>query len=120
MPNLISLVVYDTDKVSAVIRRWVQAGITGLTAIDSSGLGHYVHGEGVDDDVPLFPSLRRMLAPEEAHSRTLLSVVPDGFDVDGLIEVTEQELGPLDSAASGILFVVPVSRAVGLIDRREP
>jgi hypothetical protein len=54
---------------------------------------------------------------QEAASRTVFSVVPDDFDVDRLVQSAEAVIGSLDDDHSGILFVVPVSRVVGLQDR---
>src|SRR3972149_741502 len=77
-------------------------------------LAHHLRGEGVRDDVPLFPSLRRMLASGERHNRMLMSVIPDDFDLDRLVAATEAVVGRLDDHNTGILFVVPVTRVVGL------
>jgi len=114
MPQLVCLVVSDPGKVDAVVHAWLQAGVRGLTMIDSTGLAHHLGGEGVRDDVPPFPSLRRMLIGSERHSRILLSVVPDDLDPDILVATAQAVLGKLDDHNTGILFVVPVTRAVGL------
>jgi len=114
MPQLVHLVISDPGKVEGVIRAWVEAGVRGLTIVDSTGLAHHLGREGPSDDVPLFPSVRKMLAGSERHSRMLLSVIPDDFELDRLIAVTEAVLGPLEDHNTGILFVVPVTRVVGL------
>jgi nitrogen regulatory protein P-II 1 len=114
MPQLVNLVVHDPGMVHALAEAWVTAGVTGMTILDSSGLSHMTYGEGARDDLPLFPSLRKMMEGSEHHSRLLMSVVPDGFDLDGLIVATERVLGPLGEPDSGILFVVPVTQVRGL------
>ncbi len=114
MPQLVSLVVHDPGRVNEVVRAWLAAGVTGMTLLDSSGLGRHAREHDLRDDLPLFPSLRKVLEGEERHSRLLFSVVSDDFDVDRLIEATERVLGSLDRPDSGILFVLPVRRAVGL------
>jgi nitrogen regulatory protein P-II 1 len=119
MPQLISLIVYDPAKVDAVMRAWVRIGVTGLTMLDSSGLYRLIAREGTPEDIPLFPSLRKMLEGTERQNRLMMSVVPDGFDVDGLIAETETILGRLEDPGSGILWVVPVSRVVGLRANQE-
>ncbi len=114
MPQLVSLVVHDPGRVDAIVRAWLEAGVTGMTLLDSSGLGRHMRDHDLRDDLPLFPSMRKVLEGEEHHSRLLFSVVPDGFELERLIEATERVLGPLDRPDSGILFVIPVARAVGL------
>jgi len=42
-------------------------------------------------------------------------VLDDDFDLDGLIKATEQAVGgDFDAPDTGILFVVPVTRALGM------
>jgi hypothetical protein len=40
--------------------------------------------------------------------------VPDGFDVEALVAVTEKITGTLDEPNTGILFTLPVTRVWGL------
>ncbi len=114
MPQLVSLVLHDRDKVDDVLHAWIEAGVRGLTLLDSSGLSHHVGRAGPRDDLPVFPSLRSMLESTETHSRLLFTVVPDEFDLDGLIRGTERVTGSLDLPGTGILFVMPVIRVIGL------
>ena len=51
---------------------------------------------------------------DEVSQRIIFSVVPDGFDVDALIEHTEAITGELDVPDNGFLFVMPVTRVRGL------
>jgi nitrogen regulatory protein PII len=119
MPELIVLVLDDANKVEEVLNAWLTAGIPGVTLLDSAGLGHEFSKYGARNDLPLIPSLSSFLRAREELSRTLFSVVPDGFDVDALISATEAITGPLNDPDTGILFVVPVSRARGLHPRRD-
>jgi len=120
MPHLVSLVVQDQGKVHAVAEAWLAAGVTGMTVLDSSGLSHMAHGDAAPDGVPLFPSLRKIMEATEHPSRLLMSIVPDDFDLEGLMAATEKVLGSLDEPASGILFVVPVTHVRGLQPRPNP
>lgn len=118
MPNLIGLVIHDLDKVDDVLHAWLEAGISGLTLLDTSGLSHHVRRAGLRDDLPVFPSVRRMLESIETHNRLLFTIVADDFDLDELIRGTEKVTGSLDSPGTGILFVMPVTRVSGLQPRR--
>lgn len=114
MPQLISLILHDMDKVDDVLHAWLESGISGLTLLDSSGLSHRVGRSGLRDDLPVFPSVRKMLESTEMQNRLLFTVVADEFDIDALIRRTEQVTGSLDRPGTGILFVTPVTRVVGL------
>ena len=118
MPNLIVAVVLDIQVCHDVIRVWEEAGVGGATILDSIGMRHLKQRQAQRDDLPLMPSLRKMLESEEYNHRTILSVVPDGFDIDGLIRKTEALVGNFDDPHTGFLFVVPVTRVRGL--KRRP
>jgi nitrogen regulatory protein PII len=111
---MIGLVVHDPARVDEIVRAWVAAGVPGMTFLDSSGLGHHLRDRDARDDLPLLPSVRRLLRDEEEQGRLLFSLVPDGFDVDAIAAITEQVLGPLSDPGTGILFVIPVVRVFGL------
>jgi hypothetical protein len=60
------------------------------------------------------PSLGDLLASQELRNRTLFTVVPDEAMVDRIIAATEGVVGDLTQHHTGLLFVVPVSRVLGL------
>jgi hypothetical protein len=60
------------------------------------------------------PSIDSLLKGREEHHRTLFTVVEDEAQVDRIIEATLAITGNLDEPNSGALFVLPVTRAVGL------
>ncbi len=114
MPELIVMVIDDGNKVNDILNAWLAAGVTGVTLLDSAGLGHQLTEHAARSDVPFIPSLESLLRGREEHSRTLMSVVPDGFDVEALIKATEAISGPLEDPNTGILFTLPVTRVRGL------
>lgn len=114
MAQLIVVVIHNPNNVDAVVRKWVDLGVTGMTIIDSSGWTSEVGSRELRDDLPLLPSLRTILRSTEERSRTLFSVLPEEFPVDDLVQATEAIIGPLDEPETGILFVLPVSRVFGL------
>jgi nitrogen regulatory protein P-II 1 len=119
MPKLVYLVIQDPSKVDEVICAWVDAGVSGLTVLDSSGWTRRSYNQGARDDLPLFPSIRMILRGREFRNRTIFSVVPDTFDLDALIAATEMIIGDLIGPGTGILFVLPLERVVGLQPPKE-
>jgi hypothetical protein len=114
MPQWVHLILHDPGRVDEVVNAWLELGISGITLLDSSGLARQLGERDLRDDLPMFPSLRSLLSVPERNSRLVFSVVPDDFDLDRLITATERVLGPLRAPDSGILFVVPVTRTVGV------
>ncbi len=118
MPKCVVVVIPNLEKVHEVLRAWEALGVPGVTMIDTIGMASLRQWVG-REDLPLVPSLRSILESAEAafHHRTLFSVVPDTFDLDRLIQKTEEILGPLDQPETGFLFVLPVLEVRGL---RQP
>lgn len=118
MPNLVVAIVLNIQVCHDLVRVWEEAGVSGATVLDSIGMRHVIQGHGQRDDLPLMPSLRKLLESEEYNHRTIFTVVDDDFDLDGLIEKTEALIGDFDQPHTGLLFVVPVTKVRGL--RRRP
>jgi nitrogen regulatory protein PII len=115
MPNAVFMVMPDLEHFQNVLDAWERLGVSGVTILESIGLHKIQEMRAGRDDLPLIPSLRHLLESEEYHHRTAFVVVDDDFDLDGLIEATEQAVGrDFDAPNSGILFVVPVTRALGM------
>ena len=111
MPHLVILTLPDSERLADIIEAWDRARCPGVTIFNSIGMSHVRQSV---DDLPLFPSLRALFESREVEHSTVWSVVPDGFDLDALFDVTEQIVGPLDEPHTGIMFVVPVSHVRGL------
>jgi nitrogen regulatory protein P-II 1 len=110
--HLVVFVLDCVEQCPDLLNAWEQAGAVGITILESTGLRRFQ--AAMRDDLPLMPSMRDLLAGQETHHRTLFTVVPDEATVDRIITATERLAGDLLQPNSGFLFVVPVSRAVGL------
>lgn len=115
MPNMVVAVMSDVAKCQDVLSAWESLGVAGVTILESLGIHKIKQMRAVRDDLPLVPSLQQLLEGEEYHHRTVFVVLDDDFDLDGLIKVTEEAVGgDFDAPDTGILFVVPVTRALGM------
>ncbi|NPA31516.1 MAG: hypothetical protein GXO37_05910 [Chloroflexi bacterium] len=116
MAYLVVLVLDDIQQCPAVMEAWQQAGASGVTILESSGLQRQ---RGMRDDLGPLPSLETLLSRQEYHHRTLFTVVSDEDTVERVIRATEDIVGDLSQPYTGILFVVPVVRVVGLPKKRK-
>jgi nitrogen regulatory protein PII len=112
MYHMILLVLDNLDQCPAVLDAWEAAGVPGITILESTGLARMK--SGIRDDLPLMPSITSVLKGREEHHRTLFAVVEGEEMVDRMIEATESITGSLEEAHNGVLFVLPVSRVLGL------
>ena len=116
MANLLVFVLDCIEQCPNVLDAWEEVGVTGVTIVESTGLARVRNA--IRDDIPLMPSLRDLLADKEEHHRTLFSVVEDDEILERAIAATQKVVGDLSNENTGILFVVPVTRVLGLKKRR--
>lgn len=112
MAYLVVLVLDNPDQCPDVLRAWDEAGVPGATILESTGMACIK--KAIWDDLPLVPSVRDLLGVRELHHRTLFTVVPDEETVNRAIAATQEITGDLNTHHTGILFVVPVVRVLGL------
>jgi len=110
MANLLVLVLDDIEKFPEVIEAWEEVGVPGVTILDSVGTRR-LQERVQRDDMPLIPSLRSLFSSDEDHNRTLFTVVEDDGILDAAIAAAQKVAGNFKEPNTGILFVVPVSRA---------
>jgi hypothetical protein len=117
----VTLVLDDVNRGPDVIDAWEQAGVGGITIIESTGLARWRQRHGYRDDMPLMPSLRSLLQNREEHHRIIFSIVEGEAAVNHLIEVTERIVGNLAEPNTGILFAMPLSHVAGVprLDSRD-
>lgn len=113
MSYLVVLIVDNLDDCPSILDAWERLGVSGVTILESTGLGR-LRRSGLLDDLPLMPSLRDILGGREEPHRTLLSVVESLEVVEKLVAAAQETIGDLNDPHTGFLFVVPVLQAYGL------
>lgn len=112
MPSLVVLVMLDLSQCREVLSAWHEAGATATTIVDSTGT-RSAKERVSRDDLPVLPSLKDLLQPDETPRKIVFSVVADDV-VDRVIQATMEVVGDLAEPGKGILFVLPVTRVMGL------
>ena len=113
MYHMVLLIVNSVEQCFPVLDAWDSLNVGGITILESTGLGH-VRKAGIRDDIPMMPSLSSLLKGREDRHRTIFTVVDSEEKVEELIEATQNIVGDLENAHNGVIFVLPVSRVVGL------
>lgn len=111
---MILFVLHDSYRLKDVLNAWQDTGVSGITILPSTGMKRLQENFIFRDDMPLIPSLDDLLEHEETLNRTLFTIVPSEEMVDKIIAATEEILGDLNQPNTGILSVIPISRAYGL------
>jgi nitrogen regulatory protein P-II 1 len=111
MANLVVLVLECTEICHEILDAWEEAGASGATILESTGLAR-IRG-AVRDDLPLVPSLRDLMKVDEMHNRTVFTMIDDDKVLERVLEVTRKNID-FTQPNSGLMFVVPVSQVFGL------
>jgi nitrogen regulatory protein PII len=118
MYHMVLLIVNNIEQSPAVLDAWESIEVPGITILESTGLGA-MRQAGIRDDLPMMPSLTDLLRTKEHRHRTIFTVVEDEETVERIIDATQEILGDLNQPRNGVLFVLPVSRVVGLHGAQE-
>ncbi len=112
MYSMVIFVLNDVDYCPDLLDAWEEAGVVGITILESSGLGR-VRNAGMRDDVPLLPSLTDLFKNTETQHRTLFTIVDSEEQIEKILHATESVVGDLEQSHTGFLFVLPVSHVYG-------
>lgn len=113
MYHMVMLILSNLDNSFAVLDAWEESGVPGVTILEGSGLGS-VRQVPEWEEIPLMPSLLDFMRGREQQNRIFFTVVEGDDMVNHVIKITEDVVGDLDGDNNGVLFVLPVSRVVGL------
>jgi CBS domain-containing protein len=110
MLTLVIVILHNLDLLPDLLNAWKQAGIPGVTILPSMGgfqVGAQLQRGGL-------ASLLNIVDQANPQQRMLFSVV-DNEDTLGIaISEAERVVGGFDRPNSGILFTLPVGKALGL------
>lgn len=107
--ELLVCVINQEEKLDDILSAFLELGITGATVLNSEGMGRVL-----THDVPIFAGLQTLIARSRPQNTTIFSVIENREKLDAAIALLREICGDFSSPATGILFTVPVSRAIGL------
>jgi hypothetical protein len=117
--KLVILITAQVEHGLDVAQAWQDAGASGVTIVQAHGL-HALQEELSRGAIELprmvssmAAAMAAVLNSMEAPNQILLSLVDDDL-VDALIAGASSVLGDLTLPKNGILFVIPVERALGV------
>lgn len=106
--RLLVAVINDPEKLDEILSGFLEIGVRGATVINSEGMGRVL-----SHDIPIFAGLQTLISGSRPQNRMIFSVIDDEL-VDTALELLQDVCGNLASPATGIAFVLPVERVVGL------
>jgi len=110
--ELLVLVIDRGDKLDSILSGFVEIGVTGATVIESQGMARQLSEASAT--APVFAGRQELLAGSRPQSTTVFSVIETREKLDAAVAMIQEECGDMTNPGTGIVFTVPVSRAVGL------
>ena len=111
--QLLIAVINQEELLDEILAGFLDIGITGATVLRSEGMGRLLA-----HDIPIFAGLNSLIVRTRPQNQTIFSVIRDDAKVEQAITLVQQICGDLSRPATGIVFTVPISRAVGLAPER--
>ena len=115
---LLFCVLDNPAHLAAVLGGWTEAGVLGITVLDSTGVQR-MRERASQEDVPLFMGFSRLLRTDQYSHNTLFAVVQDMDTVRQAVAATEAVTGDLAGPHTGVLFALSVEAAWGLPKQYE-
>jgi nitrogen regulatory protein P-II 1 len=103
------VVINDPDKLDQVLEALLECEIPGATIIETQGMAKVL-----SDHVPIFFGLRSLAANEREGNRTVFALSKHPEKIDHAIEKLSAMFHGFEEAFTGMMFVVPVIKAVGV------
>lgn len=110
MAHLLVVILHQTSQLPKLLEVWHTIQVPGITILDSAGghrTRHWLQQVGLGAIGDLFVA-------DDVSSKTLLSVIEDEELLEQAIIEAERVFGDFYQPGSGLLFVLPVSRVVGI------
>jgi len=114
---LLVMVLDDTTRLNEVLHAWEEAGVPGVTILESTGLARTLERHNARG---AYAGFSQLFGAGRIGHNTLFAVLNDIDRAAAVATRIEAILGDLNSPNTGILFVVPVLAAWGLGRVKEP
>jgi len=115
--SLILFVLHDPEKLESLLAAWEEAGVSGVTVLQSTGMGRIRQNQALREDMPMMPSLEDFFPSPEDSGRTIFSIVRDQATVEKVVAATVRVVGELNQPNTGLLIVLPTDAVYGLEKR---
>jgi len=110
--ELLVLVINRGETLDSILSGFLEIGVTGATIIESQGMARQLSADS--NNAPVFAGLQQLIARARPENSTVFSVIETQEKLQAAIEMIREKCGDLNNPGSGILFTVPINKAVGL------
>lgn len=111
MTQVLILVIDEEELTPEILTAWEEAGVPGVTLIDSTGSRH--EHDDSRDDLPFVVSLRSVLESKEKRTQLLFSVIESESVCNQAVAAVLKIIPDFNHGHRGIMFTMPVLKTWG-------
>jgi nitrogen regulatory protein PII len=105
-------VLEHTEHLSTILEKFAKIGVSGTTALDSTGMGRMLLESHAD--VPVAKTIAKVVAGHQPTNKTLFAVIEEEETLKKAIEAIKSICGDLNKPGKGILFTISLDSVEGL------
>lgn len=102
---MLIMVLDDISYLNDVLQAWEEAGVQGVTILESTGFNRVRQRSQAD---PAFAGFGQLFAGGRVGHQTLFAVIGGPEVAEAAVAATERVVGDLTQPSTGIIFTVPV------------
>ena len=108
---MLIMVLDDSENLNDVLQAWVDAGVPGVTILESTGINRVLPREQAG---PMFAGFSHIFGSGRVGHNTIFAVIESMELAETAVKATEAVVGDLNEPNTGIDFVLPVAKSWGI------
>jgi nitrogen regulatory protein P-II 1 len=108
---MLIMVLDDSENLNDVLQAWVDAGVPGVTILESTGINRVLPREQAG---PMFAGFSHIFGSGRVGHNTIFAVIESMELAETAVKATEAVVGDLNEPNTGIVFVLPVAKSWGI------
>lgn len=109
--HMLIMVLDDSTRLNEVLEAWIDAGVKGVTILESTGVHRVLPRDSAS---PMYAGFTQIFGSGRVGHNTLFAVIEELEIAESAVAATETILGDLTKPHTGIIFAVPVLKTWGL------
>jgi hypothetical protein len=107
---MLIMVLDNSENLNDVLQAWMDAGVPGVTILESTGINRVLPREQAG---PMFAGFSQIFGAGRVGHNTLFAVIENLALAETAVKATETVVGNLNDPHTGVVFVVPVAKTWG-------
>ncbi len=108
---LLIMVLDDSAYLNDVLAAWTEAGVLGVTILESTGLNRVLQRNAPD---AAYAGFSQFFSGGRVGHNTLFSVIEDLATAEKAVAATEKVIGGLNTPHTGIIFALHIAQSWGI------